>query len=387
MAVLVVITMAAHLAMNIILPSLPAIQRTFATDYATVQLTLTLFLVGIAVAQLVYGPLSDRFGRRPVVLAGLGILVVGTLLCLVATTIEVMIVGRLVQAVGGCAGMVIGRAMVRDMHDTNRAAQMIAYLTMAAVVSPTLAPLAGGIIEEMHSWRASFLLILILSIAFLVFAFAGAHETLPAARRHDVRFSHLFKSFWVLLRNPVFVSYGCQVSFSTSAYFAFLGGSPFVAINLMGGTPTELGSYFIVVSIFYIFGNFGTARLSERFGVARMVWVGTLISLIGAFTMLTVQLVYGLVPMTFFGIMSVIATGNGFCISAGMAAAISADPERVGAASGLAGSMQLGFSAASTFIAGVLLQIYPTSPMPLIAVIVVFCVAAVVSAMFGRRIA
>jgi len=387
MAVLVVVTMAAHLAMNIILPSLPGIQASYQTDYATVQLTLTLFLVGIAVAQLIYGPLSDRFGRRPIVLAGLAILVVGTIICLLAPNIEALIAGRLVQAVGGCAGMVMGRAMVRDLYDANRAAQMIAYLTMAAVVAPTTAPLVGGILEEQFSWQASFVLILVASVGFLIFAYTSAHETLPSERRRDVRFGQLFQSFWVLLKNPLFNGYACQVGFSTGAYFAFVGGTPYVAINLMGATPAILGGYFLLVTMFYIGGNFGTARLAERFGVSRMVTIGTLISLTGAVAMLAVEMAFGLVPVTFFGIMSILAAGNGFCISAGTAAAISADPERVGAASGLAGSMQIGFSAVSTFVAGLLLQYYVTTPMPLILVMVGFCIMAVISPVIGRRVA
>ncbi len=271
LAILVMITTGGALAMNIILPSLPGIQKTFDTDYATVQLTLTLFLAGLAIAQLIYGPLSDRFGRRPIVLSGLAVLIAGTGICLIADTIGMLIFGRIVQAVGGCAGIVIGRAMVRDFYDTDRAASMIAYLTMAAVVAPTLAPLIGGYLEEWYSWSASFVFILSVTALFMIIALFRAHETLPLSNRHEGHFFKMFGSFWHLLRNPVFVSSACQVSFSTAAYFAFLGGTPFVMINLMGGSPIELGLYYVVISIFYISGNFGTARLARRFGVHRMV--------------------------------------------------------------------------------------------------------------------
>ena len=350
--------------MNIILPSLPAIQDSYQTDYATVQLTLSLFLAGVAVAQLVYGPLSDRYGRRPVVLAGMAILVIGTAICLFAPTIEVMIGGRIIQAAGGCAGMVIGRAMVRDLHATDRAAQMIAYLTMAAVVAPTIAPLVGGVLQQFYSWQANFAVILVLAIASLAYIYGAGHETLPAERRHAMHFGTLFRSFGILSKNPLFNGYALQSACSLAAYFAFLGGSPYVAINLMGETPSMLGVYYFLITGTYICGNFGTARLAERLGVARMVTIGTLIALCGALLLLAVALTAGLTPISFFAITAILTFGNGFCISAGTAGAIGADPERVGAASGLAGSIQIGFSAIGTFLVGLLLQAYATTPVP-----------------------
>ena len=370
--------------MNIILPSLPAIQKTFNTDYATVQLTLTLFLAGLAIAQLIYGPLSDRFGRRPIALIGLTILVAGTVVCLQAQSIEMMIFGRVLQAVGGCAGVVVGRAMVRDLYDTNQAAVMIAYLTMAVVVVPTLGPMLGGYLEEWFSWSASFVFLLIVNVLFLIAAFFKAHETLPPAKRHAVHFMSMFSSFRQLLSNPTFSGYACQVSFNTASYFAFLGGSPFVMINLMGSTPAQLGLYFVLVSTFYILGNFGTARLAEKFGVYNMVRVGTIVSLVGGGALLATALMGGLTPNTFFGVMSLIALGNGFCISSGMAGAIGADPQRVGAAAGLAGSMQIGFGAISTYVAGILLAYYKVTAVPLISVMFACCVLAVLSLMLVR---
>ncbi len=385
LAILVVLTMGGALAMNIILPSMPGIQKSFNTDYATVQLTLTLFLAGLAIAQLVYGPLSDRFGRRPIALSGLMILLAGTGICLLADSIEMMIMGRIVQAIGGCAGLVVGRAMVRDLYDTDRAASMIAYLTMAAVVVPTLAPLIGGYLEEWYSWSASFVFILAMTILFLIAALLFAHETLPPSKRHEGHFLELFTSFGQLLRNPAFNGYAFQVSFSTAAYFAFLGGTPFVMITLMGGSPAELGLYYVGISVLYICGNFGTARLAKRLGVYRMVMFGTLVSLVGGILMMATALMDELTPLTFFGFMAVVAFGNGFCISSGMAGAIGADPRRVGAAAGLAGSMQIGLSAISSFITGALLDHYQTTAVPLTVIMVVCGLLAVMSPILGRR--
>lgn len=387
LAILVAITMAGALAMNIILPSLPNIQITFATDYAKVQLTLTLFLFGLAAAQLVNGPLSDSYGRRPVVLTGLGILLLGTLICIVAPTIELMIVGRVVQAIGGSSGMAMSRAMVRDVYDHEDAAKMIAYLTMIAVVVPTLAPLTGGYIDEWYGWRASFIFILFATLGIFLVAITWSSETLLPAMRQKVHFRDQFSSFAVLLKNPIFDGYAFQMSFSTAAYFAFLGGSPYVMINLMGTTPGELGLYFVVVSVFYIGGNFGTAKLVRRLGADRMVTIGTFISLMGSLAMLTVSLSMDMSPVGFIGLMSIIGFGNGLCISSGMANAVGADLKRVGASSGLAGFMQMGFGGLASYVASIFLGIYETTPVPLVIVIVICCALAMLSPFLGQRLA
>jgi DHA1 family bicyclomycin/chloramphenicol resistance-like MFS transporter len=384
LAILIAITMVGQVALNIILPSLAGLTRTFDASYATVTLTLTLFLVGMAVAQLAYGVLSDRYGRRPIVLGGLVVFNIGTLVCLASPTIEVLIFGRVVQAVGGCAGMVMGRAMVRDIYDADRAAAMIAYLTMAVVVAPTLAPLIGGYLNVWYGWRASFVFVLIVGLLTTGLALAWAHETLPAARHRDIKFFGMFRAFAALLRNPLFNGYAFQVGFNTAAYFAFLSGSPRVLIDFMGGSPEQLGVYFVAVSMLYIGGNFGTARLSRRFGAANMVTTGTLIALSGALALVLVEISVGLSPLSFFGLMSVIGLGNGFCISAGMAGAISADPSRIGAASGLAGSMQLGFSAVATYLVGLMLV---DTALPLVGLMLACSVLAVAFPMLGRYLA
>ncbi len=387
LAVLVAISMGGTLAMNMILPSLPALEKSFAADKATVQLTLSLFLVGIALAQLVYGPISDRYGRRPMVLGGTLILIAGTAVCLMATTIEVMILGRVIQAVGGCAGMVMGRAMVRDMFDADRAASAIAYLTMAAVVAPTLAPLIGGYLEEWFSWSAGFVFVLVTGGLIFVYALAGSHETLAPEKRHEVEFTHLFRSFGALLKNPLFDGYALQLSLNTAAYFAFLGNSPFIIRELMGHSPAELGMFFAVISVLYIGGNFGTARLAQKFGAPRMVQIGTTIAMFGALAMLAAALFTDFTIVEFIGTMSIIAFGNGFCISSGTAEAVGADPQRIGAAAGLAGSMQMGFGAVSSTVASALLAYYVDSPLPLIFVILACSFAALIAPPIGRHFA
>ena len=151
--ILVLATAVGPMAINIFLPSMPRLEVDLSTSYAMVQLTLSLYLVGLAVAQLAYGPLSDRYGRRPLMITGVCIFLVGTVICIVAPSITILIIGRVLQAIGGCAGVVLGRAIVRDMYDRDKSASMLAYITMSMVVAPMLSPTIGGLIDEYYGWR------------------------------------------------------------------------------------------------------------------------------------------------------------------------------------------------------------------------------------------
>src|SRR5690606_20851902 len=160
LAILIAVTALGPMALNIFIPAMPGMTAVFGVDYGTIQLTLTLYLVGLAVAQLFMGPLSDRFGRRPVLLGGIGLFLAGSLAAALAPSIEALIVARIVQAVGGCAGIVLGRAIVRDTHSREASASMIGYITMVMVVAPMLAPLIGGYLDSWFGWRATFITVL-----------------------------------------------------------------------------------------------------------------------------------------------------------------------------------------------------------------------------------
>ena len=158
-AILVAISAIGPLALNLFIPSMPGLEKTFAVPYGTVQLTLTLYLIGMAVCQLIYGPASDKFGRRPMLLAGLSLFFIASVLAAIAPTIETLIAARLIQAIGGSAGIVLARAMVRDVFTREKSASMISYITMAFVVAPMIAPVLGGFLEQYASWRVGFWLL------------------------------------------------------------------------------------------------------------------------------------------------------------------------------------------------------------------------------------
>ncbi|MGP1394518.1 MAG: multidrug effflux MFS transporter [Inquilinaceae bacterium] len=342
------------LALNIFMPSMARLPEVFDTDYGTVQLTLSLFLIGMAGSQLVYGPLSDRFGRRPLMLVGVVLFVVGSVIGLVAPTIEILLLGRLVQAIGGCAGMVLGRAIVRDTHGRDQAASAIAYLTMAMVVAPMLAPALGGFLDNWFGWRAAFAVVTVFGAAVLAAVAVGLPET-NQDRRPLPALSGMAASYWYLLRSAVFRAYALHLAFTSAGFFAFLGGAPYVTVELMGRSTQDYGLYFIPGAIGYMAGNYAAARLSVRLGIDRMILLGGSVTLAGGIAGVGFVLAGWLTPLTLFGPMVVFAFGNGLSLPNGNAGAISVNPHMAGAASGLAGFLQMSVGAASSILVGHLL--------------------------------
>lgn len=351
LAILVAVTALGPLALNIIMPSMPGLQTVFHADYGTVQLTLSLYLVGFAVSQLVYGPLSDRFGRRPVLLCGLALFVAANLLCLAAPTIEVLIAGRLLQAVGGCAGMVLSRAIIRDMHSRERSATVIAYLTMAMVVAPMLAPLLGGYLDEWFGWWASFLFTAAAGAVVLAIAVGRLVETRhPSAAPGGA--AGVIAGFRRLLTMPVFAGYAVQTGMTSAGFFAFLGGAPFVIVEIMHRPKSEYGLYFVLSAVGYMAGNFATGRLSARVGIDRLIGTGACLSLAASSLMVALALAGVVTPMALFGPMTLFALGNGLSIPSGLAGVVSVDPHLAGTASGCAGFLQMGLGAVASSVVG-----------------------------------
>lgn len=339
------------LALNIFMPSMPGLATRFGVDYGTVQLTLTLYLIGLSVAQLVYGPLSDRHGRRPVLLWGLSLFLAGSLLCALATSIEVLMLGRILQAVGGCSGLVLGRAIIRDLYDREGSAAMIGYVTMAMTLAPMLAPALGGYLDIWFGWRASFAFCSLAGVAVLVWAFLLLPETLrPGSGTEGVL--GLLRGYRDLLRSPAFCGYAFQTAFTSGVFFAFIAGAPFVVVTVLGMPPSSYGLWFVAVSVGYLIGNFLTGRYSVRFGIDRMIAAGATIALAG----IAVQAVIGWLGLlslpAIFLPMAVVALSNGLTLPNGTAGAVSVNPRAAGAAVGLSGALQMLTGAAAAVLVG-----------------------------------
>ncbi len=379
LAILIAATALGPLTLNIFIPSMPGLQVEYGATYGTAQLTLSFYLVGLAGAQLIHGPLSDRYGRRPVMIGGVALHLIGTLACLFAPTIGLLIAGRLVQAIGGCVGMVVGRAVVRDRFDRDRTASMIAYITMAMVVAPMLAPSIGGFLDTIYGWRASFIFVLISSLIVLAIIIRWLPETL-AVKSTGNAFVSIPQDFARLLRQGEYCGYGLQLSFNSIVFLAFLSGAPFIMVEILDRTPADYGLYFIPIVAVYMVGNFLSARISPRVGIDRMISLGC-VFVFGGATMGLVMDVMGLVSVfTLFVPMGIISIGHAFCVPNGMAGAVSVDPRIAGAAAGLTGFLQMATGAGASFIVGSMMT---DSATPLVVAMFIGAVLATAAHFIG----
>jgi DHA1 family bicyclomycin/chloramphenicol resistance-like MFS transporter len=368
------------LSMNIFLPSLPAMAEEFGTEYRLIQLSVALYLGVNAVLQVFIGPISDRFGRRPVMLASIIIFLIATVGTLVATTVEVFLAFRALQAVI-VAGLVVGRAVVRDMVPQEEAASMIGYVTMGMAIVPMVGPMIGGALEEAFSWHASFWLLLACGALTLWLAWSDMGET---AVHRSTSFAQQFRQYPELLTSRRFWGYCLTAAFASGAFFAYLGGAPFVGSEVFHLSPAVLGFYFGAPALGYAIGNFLSGRFSVRLGINRMVLAGTLITCLGLLMLLAVELAGARHPAVFFGFITFVGLGNGMVLPNATAGMLSVRPRLAGSASGLGGAIMIGGGAALSALAGALLT--PGSgPYPLLYLMLATSGAAVVSILYVIR--
>ncbi|WP_230533280.1 multidrug effflux MFS transporter [Microvirga roseola] len=374
-ALLIAVSAASPLGINMYLPSMPGMARAFGVGFTTIQLTLSLYLAAMALGQLIVGPLSDRFGRRPVLLIGLAVFVLGSLICFMAQSVGALIFGRVVQALGGCAGITLSRAIVRDLYGRDQVASMIGYVTMGMAVAPMIAPSVGGVLESYFDWRASFAFLTAFGALALLFAAWQLYET-NHNRGSAESARDLLRGYRSLVRSRLFWGYTLVTSFVSAMFFAFVAGAPFVMIELMERSPAEYGFYFAIVPSGYILGNFATGRLAGRIGLNRMILIGTSLALASIAAMAAAFALGLFHPIALFGPMFFIGMGNGLVLPSGIAGAVSVKPELAGAAAGLTGSIQIGFGALVAPIVGAMLQ---TSLWPLLVIMAVSSLLAVAS--------
>lgn len=376
-ATLAIATAFGSLAMNMFLPSLPTIAKHYQADYSVVQLAVTLYLGATACMQLVIGPLSDRYGRRPVLLGFMGLALVATIAGVFAPTIETFLAARLLQGTA-IAGMVIGRAAVRDMVGPAQAASMIGYVTMAMTVAPMLGPILGGYMDEWFGWQSTFWFIAAFGALALAMVWADMGET--NSGRGGSLLSHT-RSFPVLARHRRFWAFSATAAFASGCFFAVVGGGPYVASEFFHMSPSVYGLYFAFASIGYIVGNFFSGRYAARIGINRMMLLGAVIVLAGASASLALVLAGYVSPLTVFVPVVFVGLGNGVTLPSANAGIVSVRPDLAGAASGFGGFLQIGGAALMSVLAGIFLG-PDTGPAPLVAVIVFSGVLSVSSILY-----
>lgn len=367
------------LTMNIFLPSLPGMAAYFDAPYALMQLSVALYLALSAVLQVLIGPISDRYGRRKVLLWSIVLFLIATVGTLLAQTATTFLIFRMAQAVIA-ACMVLSRAVVRDMVPDAQAASMIGYVTMGMSIVPMIGPVIGGVLDESFGWHANFALLLGLGVVTLALVWADLGETATLRR---VSLMDQMRTYPGLLRSQRFWGYVGCASFASGSFFAYLGGAPYVGNEVFGLSSSEIGILFAITAIGYAAGNFFAGRYSVRLGMNRMVLIGSIVNVAGMGLLCLVTWAGVHSAYVFFGFTVAVGLGNGLTLPNANAGMLSIKPELAGTASGLGGAIQIGGGAALAALAGTLLG-PGASEMPLIllmlasAVLALVCILAVI---------
>jgi MFS transporter, DHA1 family, multidrug resistance protein len=351
-ALIAVATGIGFCSLHMIVPAMPVLARAFDSSAGGVQLVLTLYFLGIAGGQLVYGPVSDRFGRRPVLIAGLGLFLVGTVLCGAAPTLSMLIVGRVAQALGACAGVVLGRAIIRDVYGRDAAARGIAIVMMAMTMGSAVSPAVGAWLTEWFGWRAIFVLLAAVGTMALGWTIARLAETRPEPLALNPR--EIARTYALLLSSRSFMCFALCTAFTSASWFTFIGSAPYLLSELLHEPPTTYGMLILLPMGGYIIGNGAAVRLTSRVGSSAMIVAGVTVSLAAGAIMAGWCVYPGLSGLALFVPLTLSAVGNGLSQPAALAAGLSVYPRVAGTASGFTGFLQMAMSSLGTMIVGLL---------------------------------
>lgn len=334
--------------LNLFLPSLPGISVEFEASYTLVNLSIAGYAAMTAILQLVLGPLSDRFGRRPVILSGLLVFSLASLGCLLATDIASFLLFRMMQA-AIISAHTVSYAVIRDSSHERKAASLMGYVAMAWAIAPMLAPVFGGTLDELFGWRASFWAFLLFGTAIFGLCLFDLHETNihPSKTLHEQ-----FQSYPELLRSRRFWGYSLCMAFSTGAFYAFLGGAPLVSSTLFDTSPARLGLYMGSITAGFIFGSFLAGRYAVRYPLTTMMISGRVVACAGLFAGLVVVSMGYLNEFFLFGACVFAGIGNGITMPSSSSGALSVRPKFAGSASGLSGAIVVAGGAAVSAITG-----------------------------------
>ena len=368
------LTATTALAIDMSLPALPTLAEVFATTADRVQLTLSLFVLAYGIGQLFYGPLSDRFGRRPLLLLGIALYALAGIACAFSPTIESLVAARFVQGLGGCAGPVLARAIVRDHHKGVRAAQMLSSMTLVFALGPMVAPFIGGFLLARLGWQAIYLSLGLFGVALTLAIWAAYAESLRMPDREAVRLSRLLGNLRGFLGHRLCVGYALVNLCVMAGLFAFISGSPFVLIEVYGVAPARFGLYFALSAVGIMLGAFTNSRLLRRHSGERVLRLGLgCFAVAGAALLLIAWSGWGgafplVAPMVLY------CYAQGLVMPNAVAAAMEPVPHMAGLAASLLGFTQMVAASLSGYVVNLL---YNATPLPMAAVIAVMAACAI----------
>lgn len=338
------------------LPSMPDIGEKLSASPSEVQFTISLFLFGFAAGQIVYGPFSDRHGRRPVLLMSMGIFLVATVLCVLSTSIEMLIGARLLQAFGGAGGVVLSRAVVRDLYSGRQAARQMSIIASVMALAPVIAPMFGGIVQSVSGWRGVFVVLGLIGAAVAVAAYFWLPETLKTRATERVSITSIWASYRVIFRNRAYRAYLAMCTATYSGLLAWLAGSAFLLQDVYKLSALEFGFVFALGSVGFLAGSNISARIVGRLGIDTVIGIGAVLATVGGGAFfLSVYLGFTsflavVLPMT------VYLSGLGMVLPQSIAGAMTPFPERAGAASSLFGFIQQSIAALCASLVGLMLD-------------------------------
>jgi len=344
---IVAITACGTLGMHLIIPALPDTARSLGVSAGTAQLTITLYLIGLAIGQLLYGPVSDRFGRRPVLLGGLALFTLAGIATTAAPNAWTLVIARILQSIGACSGLVLGRAMVRDSATADRAAAQLAMLTLVMSAAPAIAPVLGGYAAAWFGWRAAFALLAVIGATTLACAVLLLPET--NALQSSARASMLVGSLR-LFRSRAFCGYVLGGACTTTSFYAFMAASPFILVDLLHQPTERVGLYYLLLMAGVAAGGLSANRLAGRVRPQTALRIANSFAIAGAACFMLTDLTGWLNVATVIAPVVVFMIGAGMASPFALSGAVSVNPHAIGAASGLYGFTQMGYGALCTVI-------------------------------------
>ena len=348
---LILLMAGSMLSLNMFLPSLNQMAEEFGVSYAVMNLSLSGYLAVTAVLQVIFGPLSDRYGRRPVLLGSAVIFVIASIGCVLVTNIWAFLILRIFQG-AIIAGSALSRAVIRDMMSAKEAVGVLGTTAMAMAIAPMLGPIIGGFLDQTFGWRATFYLYILIGFGLFALIWADLGET---NKNPSDTFRQQFSTYPELLKSKLFWSYAICLSFSISCFFIFLSGAPLIADIVLGLPPTHLGFYMGSITMGFVIGSFLSGRLIDRIGMSQLILIGRIVSVTGLAVGLIAVLCGYISAFTIFGATVFIGIGNGLTLPSCNVGVMNVRADLAGSASGLSGAMAVGFGAIlSTLMAAIL---------------------------------
>jgi MFS transporter, DHA1 family, multidrug resistance protein len=351
-AVLALLTALGPLSTDMYLPSLPAIAVGLQATTGQAQLTLSAFLLGFAAGQFFYGPISDRVGRKPVLLFGLGLFSLASLICALAPNIEVLIDARFLQALGASGPIVLGRAIVRDFYEGPRAGKELSRMGTIMGVVPAIAPILGGLIAQFYVWRMTFVVMLVCAIALAATVLLRLPESIRHKSAVPISFGSIVRGFGVLLKHSGYRTYVGLSMLTYGGLFAFISGSSFVLQNLYGLDELSYAFSFAFMVVGFLAGTMIAQHIVSRRGLDGTIQIGVVSLALGGVLMLVLVASGASSSFAITGPMAIYGFGVGLTMPQSMASALMPFPDRAGAASSFLGICQMSFAAVLGIVLG-----------------------------------